>query len=95
MNRKEVYEVIKKMNLQEVVKKIYNKNYTNVPTDALLQVIANTQSFIPSQVEEEELRTHVPDFWEHPKEAQIQMKKIKDLSSVYAFVNWSYHSTSH
>ncbi|MBO5272317.1 MAG: peptide chain release factor 2 [Muribaculaceae bacterium] len=31
------------------------------------------------QVEEEELRTHVPDFWEHPKEAQIQMKKIKDL----------------
>ncbi|MEE0974533.1 MAG: peptide chain release factor 2, partial [Muribaculaceae bacterium] len=31
------------------------------------------------EVEEEELRTHVPDFWEHPKEAQIQMKKIKDL----------------
>ncbi|MDE6321686.1 MAG: peptide chain release factor 2 [Muribaculaceae bacterium] len=31
------------------------------------------------QVEEEELRTHVPDFWEHPKEAQAQMKKIKDL----------------
>ena len=25
------------------------------------------------------MRTHVPDFWEHPKEAQIQMKKIKDL----------------
>ena len=21
----------------------------------------------------------MPDFWEHPKEAQIQMKKIKDL----------------
>lgn len=33
------------------------------------------------QVEEEELRTHVPDFWEHPKEAQVQMKKIKDLQS--------------
>ena len=31
------------------------------------------------QVEEEELRTPVPDFWEHPKEAQAQMKKIKDL----------------
>ena len=31
------------------------------------------------QVEEEELRTHVPDFWEHPKEAQAQMKKVKDL----------------
>ncbi|MBP3289242.1 MAG: peptide chain release factor 2 [Muribaculaceae bacterium] len=33
------------------------------------------------QVEEEELRTHVPDFWEHPKEAQRQMKKIKDLQA--------------
>lgn len=33
------------------------------------------------QVEEEELRTHVPDFWEHSKEAQAQMKKIKDLQS--------------
>ena len=33
------------------------------------------------EVEEEELRTHVPDFWEHPKEAQAQMKKIKDLQS--------------
>ncbi|MCX4284147.1 MULTISPECIES: peptide chain release factor 2 [Duncaniella] len=33
------------------------------------------------QVEEEELRTHVPDFWEHPKEAQAQMKKIKDIQA--------------
>ncbi|MDE7236751.1 MAG: PCRF domain-containing protein, partial [Paramuribaculum sp.] len=33
------------------------------------------------QVEEEELRTHVPDFWEHPKEAQVQMKKIKDIQA--------------
>ena len=33
------------------------------------------------QVEEEDLRTHVPDFWEHPKEAQVQMKKIKDLQA--------------
>ena len=33
------------------------------------------------QIEEEELHTHVPDFWEHPKEAQVQMKKIKDLQA--------------
>ncbi len=33
------------------------------------------------EVEEEELRTHVPDFWEHPKEAQLQMKKIKDIQA--------------
>ena len=23
----------------------------------------------------------MPDFWEHPKEAQVQMKKIKDLKA--------------
>lgn len=27
------------------------------------------------------MRTHVTDFWEHPKEAQAQMKKIKDIKA--------------
>ena len=27
------------------------------------------------------MRTHVPDFWEHPEEAQKQMKKIKDIQA--------------
>ncbi|MDE6558412.1 MAG: peptide chain release factor 2, partial [Muribaculaceae bacterium] len=31
------------------------------------------------EVEEEELRTHVPDFWEHREAAEAQMKKIKDI----------------
>lgn len=31
------------------------------------------------QVEEEELRTHVPDFWEDRKRAEAQMKKVKEL----------------
>ena len=31
------------------------------------------------QVEEEELRTHVPDFWNDQKSAEAQMRKIKDL----------------
>lgn len=31
------------------------------------------------QVEEEELRTHVADFWDDRKRAETQMKKIKDL----------------
>ena len=31
------------------------------------------------QVEEEELRTHVPDFWSDQKAAEAQMKKIKSL----------------
>ena len=31
------------------------------------------------EVEEEELRTHVPDFWQDQKAAEAQMKKIKSL----------------
>ena len=31
------------------------------------------------EVEEEELRTHVPDFWQDQKAAEAQMKKIKAL----------------
>jgi peptide chain release factor 2 len=33
------------------------------------------------QIEEEELRTHVPGFWDDQKTAEEQMKKIKDLKS--------------
>ena len=31
------------------------------------------------EVEEEELRTHVPDFWENREKAEAQMKKIKEI----------------
>ncbi|WP_145957582.1 peptide chain release factor 2 [Labilibaculum antarcticum] len=33
------------------------------------------------QIQEEELRTQAPEFWDNPKEAEIQMKKIRELSS--------------
>ena len=31
------------------------------------------------QIEEEELRTHVPGFWDDAKAAEAQMRKIKEL----------------
>ena len=31
------------------------------------------------EYEEEELRTQAPDFWEDPKRAQQQMKKVKGI----------------
>ena len=31
------------------------------------------------QIEEEEMRTHDPNFWEDQKAAEAQMKKVKDL----------------
>ncbi|MCQ2056829.1 MAG: peptide chain release factor 2 [Bacteroidaceae bacterium] len=33
------------------------------------------------QVEEEQLRTQAPGFWDDPKKAEIQMKKVKDLQA--------------
>ena len=31
------------------------------------------------EFEEEDLRTQAPDFWDDPKRAQEQMKKVKDI----------------
>lgn len=31
------------------------------------------------ELEEEQLRTQAPGFWDNPKEAEIQMKKVKDI----------------
>lgn len=42
MDRKEAYEQIKKLNLQEECKKKYGKNFTQCSTDSLEQLIAKT-----------------------------------------------------
>lgn len=54
MTRKEAYELIKKMDLQETVKNVYGVNYTNVSTDNLIKIIDKTtlQSKI-NNIEEE------------------------------------------
>lgn len=39
MTRKELYAAIKKYNLQDTVKELYNLNFTNVPSDYLEAVI--------------------------------------------------------
>ncbi|WP_132431431.1 peptide chain release factor 2 [Natronoflexus pectinivorans] len=33
------------------------------------------------EIDEEEIRTQAPDFWDNPKNAEEQMKKLKDLKS--------------
>ena len=44
ISRPEVYEQIKNLNLQNEVKNIFNRNYTQVPTDSLLGLIARHAS---------------------------------------------------
>ncbi|MFV0398664.1 MAG: peptide chain release factor 2 [Bacteroidales bacterium] len=58
-----------------------------ITTDQLREVVERKEALrgyldIESktiQIEEEEIRTHAPDFWENAKEAEVQMRKIKEL----------------
>ena len=46
-------------------------------TEALHRYLAIDEKLI--QVEEEQLRTQAPGFWDDAKAAEVQMKKVKDL----------------
>ena len=46
-------------------------------TDALHRYLNIDQKKI--EFEEEQLRTQAPDFWEDPKRAEAQMKKVRGL----------------
>ena len=46
-------------------------------TDALARYLNIDQKKV--EFEEEQLRTQAPDFWEDPKRAQEQMKKVKGI----------------
>ena len=48
-------------------------------TEALNRYLAIEDKLI--QVEEEQLRTQAPGFWDDAKKAEAQMKKVKDLQS--------------
>ena len=48
-------------------------------TAALKQYLAIDEKII--QVEEEQLRTQAPGFWDNAKEAEAQMKKVKGLQA--------------
>ncbi len=48
-------------------------------TEALKRYLNSDSKLI--QVEEEQLRTQAPGFWDDPKKAEAQMKKVKDLQS--------------
>jgi len=52
MNRKEAYEGIKRLNLQDKIKKLYGRNFTQVSTDKLEKIIlANTAKKVDNVVQ--------------------------------------------
>lgn len=55
IDRSEVYQQIKNLNLQEEVKNIFNRNYTQVPTDDLLGLIARYSTQVISEHNSEEV----------------------------------------
>ena len=46
-------------------------------TEALNRYLGIEEKII--ELEEEQLRTQAPGFWDNPKEAEVQMKKVKDI----------------
>ena len=55
IDRSEVYQQIKNLNLQEEVKNIFNRNYTQVPTNDLLGLIARYSVQVTSEHNSEEV----------------------------------------
>lgn len=55
VDRAEVYQQIKSLNLQEEVKQIFNRNYTQVPTNDLLGLIARHSAQAVSKPNSEEV----------------------------------------
>ena len=57
MSRAQVYAKIVKYNLQETVKTYYGKNYTNVSTADLLNVVKNHEYFMNKPISNSEKDT--------------------------------------
>lgn len=76
MTRKEAYELIKKMNLQETVKNVYGVNYTNVSTDNLIKVI--DKSIVQSKIND----ANIEEEWEiefEPCNLQDKFNTLVDI----------------
>lgn len=53
LTRKEVYEKIKDLHLEEAIKLKYNRNYTLVPTEELLTVVNSTEESLKEEDKEQ------------------------------------------
>ena len=92
MERKEAYEQIKKLGLQEECKKRYGKNFTQCKTDGLIHLI---QSFIIKEKQNNELNKKVSQSSEDVKkdiETKEEAGDKKDLWSVVRDLIVTLHS---
>lgn len=92
MERKEAYEQIKQLGLQEECKKKYGKNFTQCKTDELAHLV---QSFL---IEEKQFNEAVTGTYCHSikkatkKEATVENEDSKDLWSVVKDLIKTLHS---
>ena len=79
MNRKEAYASIKKFNLQDVVKSRFNRNFTQVSTDNLIEVIKQYQS--------NNCKKEVKEVKEVVKKEEVKNKEVKNKKVVNTEIN--------
>lgn len=70
MSRKDAYDMIKKLNLQEKIKALYGRNFTQVGTDDLTDAIAAEQT-----------ANTKADFQEAPQPEPAPTSKLPDIKS--------------
>lgn len=80
MNRKECYQFIKDNSLQEEIKKLFGKNFTNVPTEKLSDFCKNYKTaFSPI---EKETKTDI----DYRKAVQAILSFLRDVDpSLFEF----------
>ena len=74
LDRKAIIEEIKAKNLTEVVKKVYNKNYTNCKTEDLEKILSMNNNSTPKEapVKKETVETNILDNTEYVTKAQLK-----------------------
>ena len=60
MTRKEVFAKIRELQLEDVAKEVFGRNYTLVSSAALEELIANTEQMLEEQAENEQKQAAEP-----------------------------------
>ena len=76
MERKEAYEQIKKLGLQEECKKLFGKNFTQCKTSELEAVIKTAKVGVGAEVKAAKVTTEFAATTEEPKDAFYKLLAI-------------------
>lgn len=87
MTRKEVYEKIKDLHLEEAIKLKYNRNYTLVPTEELLTVVNSTEESLEEEDKEQPKLCRVNNILKRLIDVLIDNGVLEEIDLDYIFHN--------